>query len=119
LALYDDAVDEADNPLFGESKFAQVMSRSINFVPKGALSRVNRILAITWGLVEAHPKDLAYWKLLFALPRMLFAPFDRTLKEKKPGFEWRGRVREGAEKLQRAYGFESGGMAYYQIRLER
>ena len=37
----------------------------------------------------------------------------------KPGLEWRGRVREGAEKLQRAYGFKSGGMAYYQIRLMR
>ncbi len=47
LSLYDDDVDEAGNPLFGESKFAQVMSRSINFVPKGALSRANRILAIT------------------------------------------------------------------------
>ncbi len=38
---------------------------------------------------------------------------------KKPGLEWRGRVREGAEKLQRAYGYKSGGMAYYQIRLIR
>jgi hypothetical protein len=38
---------------------------------------------------------------------------------KKPGLEWRGRVREGAEKLQRAYGFKSGGMTYYQIRLMR
>ncbi len=47
MSLYDDDVDEAGKPLFGESKFAQVMSRSINFVPKGALSRVNRILAIT------------------------------------------------------------------------
>jgi hypothetical protein len=55
------------------------MSRSIHFVPKGALSKVNQILAVTWGLVEAHAKDLAYWKLLLALPRLLFAPFDRTL----------------------------------------
>ncbi len=47
LSLYDENVDEDDSPLFGESKFAQVMSRSINFAPKGALSRVNRILAIT------------------------------------------------------------------------
>ena len=102
LSLYDDNVDEADNPLFGESKFAQVMSRSINFVPKGALSRVNRILAITWGLVEAHPKDLAYWKLLFALPRMLFAPFDRTLKEHD------GKVNCTAQMIRRCESFERG-----------
>ena len=45
----------------------------------GCATRRTHPLSLAWGMVETNPDDIEAWKLLFALPRLLFAPFSRSM----------------------------------------
>ena len=79
LYLTDDEVDSDGLNLHRDAMFHEVMSRSLAWCPKGAVPHVAHILSLAWGMVEANPDDIEAWKLLFALPRLLFAPFSRCM----------------------------------------
>jgi hypothetical protein len=79
LYLTDDEVDSDGLNLHRDAMFHEVMSRSLAWCPKGAVPHVAHILSLAWGMVEANPDDIEAWKLLFALPRLLFAPFSRRM----------------------------------------
>ena len=79
LYLTDDEVDSDGLNLHRDAMFHEVMSRSLAWCPKGAVPHVAHILSLAWGMVEANPDDIEAWKLLLALPRLLFAPFSRCM----------------------------------------
>ena len=79
LYLTDDEVDSDGLNLHRDAMFHEVMSRSLAWCPKGAVPHVAHILSLAWGMVEANPDDIEAWKLLFALPRLLFAPFSSRM----------------------------------------
>ena len=79
LYLTDDEVDSGGLNLHRDAMFQEVMSRSLAWCPKGAVPHVAHIMSLAWGMVEANPDDIEAWKLLFALPRLLFAPFSRSM----------------------------------------
>ena len=79
LYLTDDEVDSDGLNLHRDAMFHEVMSRSLAWCPKGAVQHVAHILSLAWGMVEANPDDIEAWKLLSALPRLLFAPFSRCM----------------------------------------